>query len=72
MTKVHFYPFMNNITHGSDREFFLSECASWLQLNIGQQGMEWWWDRDSFSGKIKSISVWRGSDATAFRLKFGL
>jgi len=57
---------------GAEREFFLSECASWLILNIGERSLKWWFERNQSSGRVEYIMILDPIDATAFKLKFGI
>jgi hypothetical protein len=56
----------------AEREFFLSECASWLILHIGERSSKWWFDRNANSGRVEYITILDPIDATAFKLKFGI
>ena len=55
-----------------DREFFVSECVSWLILNIGERGLDWWVVRDKTTSMAQYAVIPNPEDAVAFKLKFGL
>jgi hypothetical protein len=56
----------------SDREFFLSECVSWLVLNTGDRNKAWGINRDAVNGRALSIWVEEPQAACIFKLRFGL
>lgn len=56
----------------TDREFYLSECVSWLMLNVGQRNRDWEQIKDRLSRMTHGFTFERAEDATAFKLRFGL
>lgn len=72
MIKVSPYKVFKNISSTSDREYYLSEWASWLIMNIGERNRHWWWHRNTSNGWVEYIAFLYPEDALVFSLKFGL